>query len=238
MQASSQTLQHNIATVAEEFGAYAYSVSHDLSAPVRAMVEFSKLLAAEQTDALSAEGKEYLQLIIENGEALQVMMQGLLQYSRLNTMAKSFCAVQLNQIVADCQLIMAEDIAKTGATLQVSPLPTLTVDIEQITQLFHSLLENALKFQPAGNTPHITIAAEAKAGQWEFAVTDNGIGIAPPLQQAVFKLFRRLHPEGVYSGAGIGLTLAEKIVHRHGGTIWVEQAVPQGTIVRFTLAET
>ena len=226
---------NNATDIAAEFKDYAYAVSHDLSAPVRAMVEFSRMLVEENAAALSADGREYLSLIVENGEKLQAMMDGLLQYSRLNTMAKPFTSVSIARLVEDCRTVLAPLIAQTGATFHIGALPTLTVDMEQVMLLFHALIHNAMTYRREGRAPHIVIGAEEKNGVWVFTVADNGIGIAEAHREKIFKLFRRLHTDEECAGIGVGLTLAEKIVRRHGGSIGVEQNPNGGSIFTFTL---
>lgn len=222
-------------SAANEFREYAYGVSHDLSAPVRAMVEFSRLLTTEHAASLNDEGREYLSLIIESGAKLQAMMDGLLQYSRLNTEARPFRDVSAGEALQRCRSAMSERIAASGAELQVAELPVVQADSEQLTQLFSALIDNAISFQPPGRKPVIQISAEQVDGYWRFAVADNGIGIAPRFHEKIFKLFQRLHADEEYPGVGIGLFLAQKIVHRHGGAIWCEPVAGQGTCFYFTL---
>jgi len=236
MQVDQPTLHNDENTITEEFKEYTYSVSHDLSAPVRAMVEFSKILADENADTLNEEGKQYLSLIVENGVKLQAMMDGLLQYSRLNTMAKPFTRVDANRIIEDLRVILEKQILTTHTKIDVvGVLPTVVADIEQLMQVFQVLIDNAIKFQPAGNAPQVTISAREEGGFWQFAIKDNGIGIAPEYQEKIFKLFGRLHTDDEYSGVGIGLTLAQKIVQRHGGKIWYKPASETGSTFYFTL---
>lgn len=227
----------NSTNIAEEFKDYAYRVSHDLSAPVRAMVEFSKLLAAENAERLNSEAREYLDIIIENGKKLQAMMEGLVSYSRLNTMAKPFSKVDTGKVLQDCLTIMDKQINSAGATLEVGELPVLRVDAEQFMQLLLALLDNAIKFHPTGNKPHITISAQKENKMWQFSVSDNGIGVAQKSQQKIFNLFQRLHPDGEYPGTGVGLAIAQKIIQRHGGRIWCESNDGGGASFCFTLGD-
>lgn len=223
------------AAILSEYQDYAYKVSHDLSAPIRAIVEFSKILSLEHADKLDVDAKEYLSLIVENGQKMQAMIEGLLQYSRLDTLEKNVSAVDLGSIINNILLGIEDPIKKSGATIIVNSLPTVYADEEQITLLFTSLIDNAIKFQPTGNTPLITISAEKKDGYWQLSISDNGIGIKQQFQDKVFKLFGRLHPDNQYPGVGVGLTLAQKIVHQHGGKIWFESRVGNGCIFYFTL---
>lgn len=220
--------------LAAAFKDYAYSVSHDLSAPVRAMVEFSKLLSQEHGDVLSGEAQEYLSLIVSNGQKMQSMMDGLLAYSRLNTQAKPLARIDCNRILDQCREVLQGKIRETGAIFEITHLPTVRADADQAFQLFVALLDNALKFQPRGNQPKITVSAEPRGAFWQFSVVDNGIGIKPQFHEKIFKLFQRLHAEEEYPGVGIGLTLVERIIQRHGGKIWCEVGPGGGTAFCFT----
>lgn len=226
--------QHT-AEIATEFRDYAYSVSHDLSAPVRAMVEFSRLLTKEHAGSLDAEGREYLEAIIENGGKLQNMMQGLLQYSRLNTSAPGFSLIDMNEIVEGCRNILAKEIADAGVVFLVDELPCVLADADRIKQLFLILIENAIKFRTVSMTPYIRISATQQNSIWCFIVSDNGIGIGSEFQNKIFGLFKRLHTEEDYSGVGIGLTLAQKIVEHHGGRMGVNSCQGKGAAFHFTL---
>jgi light-regulated signal transduction histidine kinase (bacteriophytochrome) len=226
------------ATVAEEFKQYAYSVSHDVSAPVRAMVEFSKLLSTEESAGLSTDGKEYLSFIVENGQKLQAMMDGLLEYSRLNTQASAPTKVDMNQLVRVTISELDGVIKRTGAVIEIGELPTLYADAEQLKRLFHALIDNALKFQRLGNVPIVNISAKQTSNGFEFAVADNGIGISSVHQQSIFQPFKRLHTDEEYPGVGMGLTLARKIAQRHGGTLTCSANTPNGVILTLTLPAT
>ena len=231
----SQTPLTEAQKIAQEFKQFAYIVSHDLSTPVRGMVEFSKLLKAEAQEALSADAKEYLTLIVESGEKLQGMMVGLLDYSRLNTMSKPVAKVNCNSVLSDCQVVLKDKIKASKAKLDIATLPTVTADAEQLMQLFLMLLDNALKFQPEGNPPQISVSAEKKDAEWVFTIRDSGIGVEEQFYTRIFQPFQRLHTESEYPGTGMGLALAKKIVDRHGGQIWVHSTHDQGTAFCFTL---
>lgn len=223
------------AAILSEYQDYAYRISHDLNAPLRAIVEFSKILAQEHADKLDADAKEYLGLIVASGQKMQAMMEGLLQYSRINTLEKHFSPVDVGQVITDVLLITEEPIKKLGSELIIKDLPTLYADKEQIILLFKVLIDNAIKFQPSGHKPLVTISAEKKDNYWQFSVSDNGIGIQQQFQNKVFQLFAQLHSNNQYPGVGVGLTLAQKIVSHHGGSIWFESSMGKGSIFYFTL---
>lgn len=221
-------------SLALEFQNFAYSVSHDLSAPVRAMVEFSKLLSSEYTDALSDEAKQYLALIIGSGGKLQAMMEALLQYSRVNTMAKPLADIETEPVLKACLAAAEKRLDRPAAEIETGKMPAVHADADQLRQLFDILVDNAVKFQPRGLTPHIRITAEPQGSLWRFSVIDDGIGIAPQHAEKIFKLFQRLHTDEEYPGVGMGLTIAQKIVRRHGGALWFEPR-EEGSAFHFTL---
>ena len=198
------------------------------------MVEFGRLLNAEENAALSEDGKLYLSLIVENGQKLQKMLASLLDYSRLNTMAKSASNVDLNVILEHCELVLEEKIKETAAKIVISPLPTVKMDAEQAMQLFLFLIDNALKFQIPGNRPLIKISATQESDAWLFKIQDNGIGMEPSAVEQIFKPFQQLHGEE-FPGVGMGLSLAKKIVERHQGSIGVEATNQTGSTFFFTL---
>lgn len=232
---SHKSSQPDAAAIQAEFEDYAYIVSHDLSAPVRAMVEFSKILATEHLSSLSPEGKECLSLIAENGQKLQEMMEGLLQYSRINSAEMNPVQVPVGKIIDDCRRKLQKQISATGATFDVGTLPPIKADVELLTQVFYILLDNAIKFQPKNGTPRITISAGKVDECWRFAVADNGIGIPPPFQDKIFKLFARLNDDDDYPGVGAGLTLASKALLKQGGEIWCESTPGKGSTFYFNL---
>ena len=221
--------------IAKEFRDFAYSVSHDLGAPARAVVEFSKLLKDEQPNALTEDGKLYLSLIISNGEKLQQMLAGLLDYSRLNTLAKTLSVVDCNVLLEHCQVVLKEKIKEKRAVLEIDPLPHVKADAEQLIQLFLALLDNALTYHLPVEAPHIQLSAMEEDNGWRFSIRDDGIGIEPSFHKQIFDAFQRLHNEEEYSGIGMGLALAQKIANRHDSRIDVDSTLHHGATFYFTL---
>lgn len=224
-------------SLAKTFKEFAYVVSHDLGTPLRAMIEFSKLLKEENSEALNEESQLYLSMIITNGEKAQAMLAGLLDYSRLNTSAKPSAPTDCNQLLRECQNALAEKISAHNAKLTVSSLPIMSSDAEQIKQLFMSLLDNAITYHVRGEAPAVSVSAERQAADWVFSVRDNGIGIDERFHERIFQPFKRLHPDGEYPGVGMGLALAKKVVERHGGRIWVDSSPGQGAAFLFSIPE-
>ena len=220
---------------AAEFKEFLYIISHDFGAPLRAVVEFSRLLKDEYAYVLNDEAKEYLSLIMDGGEKMQRMLAALTQYSRLSASTLSMTAIDTNTVFAKAKEAISGKITASKAIIDAAELPSLQGDATQIQQLFVALLDNALTYQPAGNTPQVAITLEDDGAFWRFIVRDNGIGLDPQYYHRVFMPFRRMHAEDEYPGLGMGLTMAKKIVERHGGTIWIESTKGQGMRVVFTL---
>lgn len=223
--------------LAQEFRDYAYIVSHDLGTPVRLMVEFARLLAERQSAFADEEDRVLLGEIMSNGEKLRAMMQGLLSYSRLNTLAAPHIVVDTQKIAEHCRMVMQDKLRPVRGKLTVSGLPSLKADPDQIMQLFNLLVDNGIKFVTPGIAPDISITAGREDGLWLFSVRDNGIGIEELYRGRIFKPFQKLHLDDEYPGIGMGLSLARKIVNLHGGRIWVQESSSTGTLVQFTLSE-
>ena len=139
----------------------------------------------------------------------------------------------MQTLLARCLVTLQEKITQAGAQVRVDGLlPLVNGDAAQLQQLLHAVLDNALTYQPRGNTPIVTIRPEDGGC---FAVEDNGIGIPEAQHERVFGVFKRLHTDEEYPGVGMGLAIARKIVERHGGTIMFTPAPGGGTVCRFTL---
>ncbi len=216
-------------TLAEDYKDFAHRVSHDLSAPVRAMVEFSKLLGASQAVAFSEEENEYLSIIIQSGQKMQAMMDGLLEYSRLSSMSFNPEKIDSIAVMENCQNALSDRIRETNAVLSIGILPTIYTDGAGLKKIFLTLLDNALKFHAKNCAPQISISAQATADTIAFAIKDNGIGIDPCYQERIFKIFQKLHRDEDYQGVGIGLTLAGKIAERLKGRLWIESELGHGS---------
>ena len=221
--------------IAREFQDFAYIVSHYLQAPVRHVREFSRLLLKSMEDVLSDDQKSYAGFIESALRRLDKMHEALLAYSRIATRAGPPETITPETLIAD----VMKEIKKAGEPdpqLTISRLPPVKAEPQQLRMVFHALIQNAIRFAQPGSQPEITITAETDNSAILFTVRDNGIGIAPQFHKDIFKMFRRLHPPGQYGdGPGAGLTLAQKIVERHGGKIWVESQEGGPSAIRFSL---
>jgi signal transduction histidine kinase len=213
---------------------FAYVASHDLQEPLRMVASFTQLLGRRYRGKLDSQADEFIQYAIDGATRMQRLLNDLLAYSRVTTHGRPFERAEadgaLDQALANLRL----QIEESGAIITREPLPRVLADPTQLVQLFQNLIANAIKFRSA-NPPRIHVRADVEAGQPRFAVRDNGIGIGAEHHKRIFQIFRRLHDSKLYPGSGIGLAIANKIVERSGGRIWVEPAPGQGSIFFFTL---
>lgn len=222
---------------------FAYVASHDLQEPLRMVAAYTQLLAEQYGDRLDEKAQRYIHYAVDGAMRMQTLIQDLLTFSRCGRS-------DMDSEISDCNLILQRALDRLAAVVEESharitwdPLPVLPVNRSQMEHVFQNLISNAVKFR-GKEDPVIHISAQARDGEWEFAVRDNGIGIAPEHAGMIFAVFKRLHTREEYPGNGIGLSLCKKIIERHGGRIWVdpvdesagvEKETRRGSTFRFTL---
>ena len=219
-----------------ELEQFAYVASHDLQEPLRAVAGCVQALQQRYQGQLDPRADELVMHAVDGAVRMQGLINDLLEYSRVATRGQPFTLADCTEIVRNALANLQVAVTESGARVTYTELPTVMGDPTQLTQLFQNLIGNACKFrdqQPAA----IHITAEPHEGTWRFSVRDNGIGIEPQYFERIFGLFQRLHTRVEYSGTGIGLAICKKIVERHGGRIWLESQLQQGTTFYFTIPE-
>jgi signal transduction histidine kinase len=217
-----------------ELEQFAYVASHDLQEPLRKVASFCQLLEQRYGDELDERGKQYLDFAVDGAKRMQQLILDLLTFSRVGRTGGPFTAVDLRHAALQAVSDLDEPISEKHAVVEIDDLPTVQGDATLLTSLFQNLVSNAVKFNDS-DVPRVTISARETADGWELACADNGIGIEPQHADRVFVIFQRLHGRDVYGGTGIGLALAQKIVSYHGGSIWIDEGVTEGTTIRWTL---
>ena len=218
----------------EELEQFAYVASHDLQEPLRAVAGMVQLLQKRYHGQLDERADEYINLAMDGSNRMQTLITDLLEYSRVDRRGNPIQSTDANKALKSALRNLHESIQKGGATITNEILPTVEADATQLTLLFQNLIGNAIKFH-SECPPQIHIAVEDLSDAWLFSVRDNGIGIEPQYFERIFLIFQRLHTRRDYPGTGIGLSICKKIVERHGGRIWVESELGQGTTFRFTI---
>ncbi|MCU4743874.1 sensor histidine kinase [Natronoglomus mannanivorans] len=218
----------------ERLEQFASAVSHDLQEPLRMVSSYLQLLEGRYADALDEDGEEFLAFAVDGAERMKTMIDGLLEYSRVETQGEPLEPVDLGSVLADVRDDLQFQIEETDAEIRSEPLPTVEGDPNQLRQLFQNLLSNAITYS-GDEPPRVEISA-SRDGDWVISVSDEGIGIDPEKQEVVFDVFQRLHTHDEYEGTGIGLALCKRIVERHDGEIRVDSDPGEGTTFFVTLS--
>ena len=216
-----------------ELQSFAYVASHDLQEPLRTIYSYMQLLERRYKSKLDGEAKEFIDFALIGVKRLQNMISGLLEYSRVETQGDLFEMVSCESVIEHVARDLKKAIEDSKAEITHGPLPKVFADRVQLTRLIQNLVANSIKYH--GSEPlRIDVSAAKQDREYVFAVSDNGIGIAPEYTEQIFVIFQRLHGRDV-PGIGLGLSVAKKIVERHGGRIWVESEPGKGATFYFTI---
>ncbi len=219
-----------------ELEQFAYVASHDLQSPLQATIGYADMLLWKYDSVLDDHAKRYVNQIVQSGLRMKNLIQDLLTYSKLGNGQLDWQPVDAAVVLQEALDNLRQDIAASGAEIAHSDLPTVRGDRTQLTQLFQNLLSNGIKFRRSGVTPQINISSVlGDRGESLFAISDNGIGIPEEKFDCIFEAFHRLHGYQDYPGTGLGMAICKKIVTRHGGRIWVNSQLGEGTTFYFTL---
>lgn len=217
-----------------DLAGFASIASHELKAPLRAMVRHGENLEQDLANRLVGDERESLEFVIGGARRMQTLVDGLLEFSRLNVGWQGFEACDCNALVDDAVRDLEPTIEETGARVERDTLPTVLGDPTELGLVFQNLISNALRFRAAERRPRIRVGAVRDGDHWRFSVSDNGIGLDPAESDTIFSIFGRLEPDR--AGTGIGLALCKRVVERHGGRIWVESTLGKGSKFSFTVA--
>ena len=225
-------LIENLKSANKELKDFAYVVSHDLKAPLRAIKTLADWLVTDYTDKLDQDGKEQIDLLISRVDRMHKLIDGVLQYSRIGRKKDTPVYIDLNDLIP--QII--ENLAPPeNIKIEIkNNLPAIFAEKSGIFRIFQNLLSNAVKYidKPTGQ---IEVVSFEQQDYWKFAVTDNGPGIEPKNFEKIFQIFQTLTPKDQNESTGVGLTIVKKIIETYGGRIWVEAPPGDGSTFWFTL---
>lgn len=219
----------------EELEQFAFITSHDLQEPLRMISSYMDQLKRKYADKLDDKAIQYIHFATDGAKRMKEIILDLLAYSRANRPNEQKELLNLNEIVSEFLQLRRKLIAEKKASINSSKLPVIDTYTAPITQIFHCLLDNALKYSKENVPPIINIDVKETTDFWEFSITDNGIGIDPVFFEKIFILFQRLHNRKEYGGTGIGLSIAKRSVEFLGGKIWLSSEPDKGTTFYFTI---
>ena len=221
----------------EELQQFAYVSSHDLQEPLRTIASFTQLLERRYKGKFDSDADEFMGYIVEAAKRMQRMILDLLEYSRVSTSQEEFREIDTAEVLDEALFNLRGTIENNNAVITYTGLPKVTADKSQLVKVFQNLISNAIKFKKENKQPqiHISVRKDSQKNQYLFCIQDNGIGMDSQYAERIFTLFQRLHTIDEYHGTGIGLSVAKRIVERHGGCIWVESELGVGSTFYFTL---
>ncbi|ELY93465.1 multi-sensor signal transduction histidine kinase [Natrialba hulunbeirensis JCM 10989] len=231
-----ETLVSNLESSNERLEQFAHAASHDLQEPLRMVSSYLQLLDSRYREELDDEGAEFLEFAVNGADRMRAMIDGLLEYARVETRGEPLEPVELDTIVEEVRKDLQVQVTERDAEITVESLPRVQGDESQLRQVVQNLLSNALVYNDE-ESPTVHVSAERRTWDDEcvISIADDGIGIDADDQERIFSVFDRLHSREEFEGTGIGLALCQRIVERHGGTIWVESEPGEGTTISFTL---
>ena len=214
-----------------ELESFSYSVSHDLRAPVRALNGYARILEEDYGTTLDAEGRRIMAVIRSEAERLGALIDDLLSFSRLGQSPLRATTADMSNLVTE----VAREVLPAGAQLSVAPLPPARGDRTMLRHVLVNLLSNAVKFSAPRPPVRIEVFAEPGEQQHVYAVRDHGVGYDPRYAAKLFGVFQRLHSESEFEGTGVGLAIVKRVIERHGGRVWSESSLGNGSTFFFTL---
>ncbi|MBS1510962.1 MAG: PAS domain S-box protein [Bacteroidetes bacterium] len=220
----------------EELEAFSYSVSHDLRAPLRAIIGFSTILEEDYGKELDGDAQRIINVIRNNTAKMGHLIDDLLTFSRMGRHEINRTTVNTGNLVKE----VIEEMAmkdKDKVHWQIHELPVVKADNSTMKQVWVNLISNAVKYSGKQEAPLVEIGAQKNNGHTVFFVKDNGVGFDEKYKNKLFRVFQRLHGADEFEGTGIGLAIVEKIISKHGGKVWAEAVVNKGASFYFSLPE-
>ncbi len=219
----------------KELEAFIYSISHDLRAPIRSMASFAKFLVEDYADKLDGQGRDYLTRINRGAEKMSRLIEDLLRLSKISRQEIIPEVIDLSKMASSISESLRDANPERNVAFSIQQGLTADADARLMEITLSNLLENAWKFTSVKEKAHIDFGSFEKGGKTVYYVSDDGAGFDQNHVEKIFWPFQRLHPETEFAGTGIGLSIVERIIHRHGGRIWAEGQAGKGATIYFTL---
>ena len=230
------SLENTVKQRTQELESFSYSVSHDLRAPVRAIIGYLKILGEDYSNALDAEAKKLIDKTVTTGEKMNQLIDGLLQLSRMGRKELIKTNVQMKHLAEAVYSTQVEaEIQTRQINFTIENLPNVQADETLIKQVWENYISNALKYTNHNSISKIHIGFKENQNQIIYFIKDNGVGFDMKYSAKLFEVFQRLHSDEEFEGMGIGLSIVQKIIKKHGGTVWAEASPNEGATFYFSL---
>jgi PAS domain S-box-containing protein len=218
-----------------ELESFAYSVSHDLRVPLRAIDGFSLQLLNHHDDHLDSEGKRYLTIVRDNTRKMAQLIDDILAFSRMGRLEMAESVVDMKKLAGKVIEELQPEISGRHIAIEIKPLPPCRGDQSMMHQVWMNLLNNAVKFTRPREAAQIEVGAGKEGAEMIYYVRDNGAGFDMRYADKLFGVFQRLHGVEEFEGTGIGLAIVKRVIARHGGRVWAEGKVDAGATFYFSL---
>jgi PAS domain S-box-containing protein len=219
----------------KELEAFAYSVSHDLRAPLRHMAGYTQLLHKRISDAVDEKSQRYMQMLLESASRMGNLIDDLLQFSRIGRAETQKSLVSMDQLVKEAIADLQPETEGRKVEWKIGALPQFYGDRSMLRVVLVNLLSNAAKFTRTRSQAEIEIGSlNGNKNEVILFVRDNGVGFDMKYSNKLFGVFQRLHQTSAFEGTGIGLATVQRVIHRHGGRVWAESSLNQGATFYFS----
>ncbi len=227
---------HELQDANDELETFAYSVAHDLRAPLRAIDGFSEILSDEKSNQLDEEGLRLLGVVRDNTRLMAALIEDLLELSRVSRGEMKRTTCDMEAMARAVILDLEQEVTDPTRRVSVGPLPAAIGDPVLVRQVWVNLLSNAFKFSSSGEeSAVIEVLGSVDGADRVYSVKDNGVGFDMAYTNKLFNVFERLHDRQEFEGTGIGLSIVKRVVERHGGRVWGEGRVGEGATFHFAL---
>jgi signal transduction histidine kinase len=232
-----QERTQELQTANADLEAFSYSVSHDLRAPLRAVDGFCQMFLDDFGAGIPAEGRRILDKARAGATRMNQLIEDLLRFARFSRQPLQTRSVQMNALVRRVVANFQDELQERSVELQIADLPDCVADGPLLEQVFTNLFSNALKFTAARTPARVEFGTAREAAEQVYFVKDNGVGFDMRYAERLFGVFQRLHSQKEFEGTGIGLSIVQRIIRRHGGRVWAESTPQQGATFYFSLPQ-